>query len=198
MPTSVTLDPVASALATIRAHFAAEIPALTWRRGIQELGIDQEGSAPEGSLIAIARDWEELPPTKVASLGANLYLFKVAQLRITAQLDLWAPYRIGLDLFGPFIDEVWHNRLPWKGGLELPSAHYFDRPLTASKSGAGIDDRDPDAVARGSWQKTYTLEILTDLVVKATVPTATLITFELSTQLGPDTAQEPDFLVPPP
>ena len=27
---------------------------------------------------------------------------------------------------------------------------------------------------------------------------ATLITFELSTQLGPDTVQEPDHLVPPP
>ncbi len=195
MATSVTLDPLASALATIRAHFGTEIPALVWKRGIQELGISQSGSGIEGSLIALTRDWEELAPVKVETVGGTTHLFKVAQLRIMAQLDLWAPYRVGLDLLGPQLDEVWHNRLPWKGGLELASAHYYDRPLTISKSGGGVDARDPDDVAQGSWHKTYTLEILSDLVVKATVPIASLITFELSTQLGPDTFTEPDFLI---
>ena len=198
MATLVTLDPVASALASIRAHFVAEIPTAVIKRGIQELGIDETGDAVEISLVELSRDWEELPPTLVDTLSGVLRLYKVAQLRVSAQLDLWAPYRVSQDIFGPLVEKAFYNRLPWKGGLELPSAHYYDRPLTISKAGAGINQRDPDSVAQGSWQKTYTLEILTDLVVEVEVPFANLITFELSTQLGPDTVTEPDLLVPAP
>lgn len=199
MASIVTLDPVASALETILTHFKTQIPALVVKRGIQELGNDQLGSGPEISLVEISREWEELSPTVVNEVPLNAIIstvtWKVAQLRIVAQMDAFMSYRVAHDVIGPALDSAFYNRLPWKGGLELLSNWYHDRPLTISKAGAGINQRDPGEVAQGSWERRWELEILTDLVVVGQSPTIQEIAIALSTQLGPDTVTDPDLLI---
>ncbi len=199
MASSIILDPVAAALTAVRDHFTASIPGLRVVRGIQELGIDQTGAAPEMSMVELTRDWEELTPTEVdkatTAPGVALATWKVAQLRIQAQIDFWTPYRVAQDLFGPLIEAAFYNRLPQQGGLFLDSFHYHGRPLVISRVGAGINQRDSQDVAQGSWRRTWTLEILTDLVVQTSLPIASEILIDLSTQLGPDTVTEPDLSI---
>lgn len=195
MATVITLDPIASALESFRDHIEATAPGGTLaRRGIQELGNAQAGDVSEYSLEMISREIEHLIPTAVdiGSQGAQVDVqWKVAQLRLRIQMDLWAPYRILQDIFGPSTEGLFYNRLPHQGGLHLVSTHYFDRPLTIT-AGAGVDIRDSQAVAEGSWQRRWDVEILTDLVVVSKLPKMSEILISLSTQLGPDIVAEPD------
>ena len=203
MPSSITLDPVASALESIRAHFVAGLPGTDCVRGPQEFPEDYAGDVQILSLIEISREWEELPPVEVetvaASPSSSTVTYKVAQIRLRAQLDIWAPYRFHQDLFGPVVGALFHNRVPWQSGLFLASTHYHDRPLSVSQLGGAITQRDPEDVAEGIWRRTWDLEILTDLVLKLTnQPTLVDVRMLLSTELGPDILTEPDYIVPAP
>ena len=126
MPTIITLDPIASALESFRAHLEASLPGTLARRGIQELGNPQLGSGPEYSIEMISREIELLIPTPVdiGSQGALVDVqWKVAQLRFTAQLDLWVPYRFTQDLLGDPTEGLFYNRLPHQGeGAQLLGA----------------------------------------------------------------------------
>ena len=198
MAASITLPPIESALETFRLHVVAQLPGSTVRRGIQELGEDQLGDAAEFSIVPISREVEYIVPTEVDRVDAAptaTVTWKVAQLRFTAQLDFWVPYRVLSDLAsGPIIENLFYNRIPHQGGLTLMSNWYFDRPITVT-AGAGIPIVDATAVQEGSWQKRWEVEFLTDLVVVAPIPIAAEIQIALSTQLGPDTVAEPDRII---
>ena len=193
------LDPVGSALDSIAAHFQGLLPGLEYIRGPQEFPVTAQVAPGVVSLVAIDRQWEEMPTTEVGPgrlSGTTLY--KVAQLTIRGQMDLWLPYRVTASVIAAFQEQQFHNRLPQKAGLELESIGYWSRPLTVHKVGGSIDQRSPDDAIEGLNRRTWDLEILTDLVVPAAVPEAVSVSLLLTTELGPDTVVEPDYTVPAP
>lgn len=207
MATSLPYDPVASALEAVSAHILTLLPTAISIRGPEEFPGDYAGGLVF-SIVELSREWEEVTPTEVSRLTiaqTNSTLYKVAQLRLRAQVKMWTDYRFIQDVIGGAVESggltlesMWHNRLPWKGGLELVSEWYHQRPLTIT-AGAGISEQDPDNVGDGMWRRIWDLDILTDLVARdLNSPIAETIIFELSTELGPDTVTEPDFPVPAP
>lgn len=209
MATSIPYDPVASALEAVRAHIKAHIPGAVSVRGPEEFPESYSGGVVF-SVVELSRGWAAMmTPAEVdrTDLGptAARVVWRVAQLEIAAQVTLWADYRFIQDILAGAVESggavgtsMWHNRLPWKVGLELASEEYHGRPLTI-EAGGGIAQRDPDDVVEGMWRRTWDLDILTDLVATSlSIPVAEEIVLLLSTELGSDIVTEPDFEVTAP
>lgn len=198
MATVIVLDPVASAMESFLLHVRNTFPGtVNTARGIRELGNFQKGDEIQQSIEMIAREIEYISPTSVdiGTQGAQVDVqWKVAQLRFTAQFDLWTPSRVFQDISGPDVEDLFYNRLPHQGGLHILSNWYHDRPIIVT-AGAGVDVRDSNAVVEGSWQKRWELSFLTDLIVISKLPKATEIRISLSTELGPDIVAEPDLII---
>lgn len=209
MATLLPYDPVPAALEAVAAHIKSRFPDAVSIRGPEEFPEDYDGGVVF-SIVELSLEREDLmAPSLVdqnntTDISADP-LYKMAQLTIRAQVTMWTDYRFTQAAQGGVVEgggalqkSLWHNRLPRKGGLDLTSDLYHDRPLTIT-AGGGVAEQDPDEVADGMWRRVWDLVILTDLVARQIgAPRAAEIIIELSTELGPDTVQEPDLTIPAP
>jgi len=97
----VAIDPIAAACDAIAAHLTT-ISGLTAQRGWPEHGVEASIASGAG-LLAVApgpAKYERCSPRAVdtaVSAPNVLVTYRIAWLRIEAQLDLWAPYRATRD-----------------------------------------------------------------------------------------------------
>jgi hypothetical protein len=185
---------IPAALDAIALHFGSLPGIASALRGWPEDRVGFDPSA--GPVVSVVRLLDSSAPTAPYALedGPDP-LYKLADVQITAQLDLWTAYRSQHDDAARVVSEGLHNRLPLRHGLYLTSTGYHDRPLTCwSTEGVPVD---PDRAAdEGMWRTRWTLTVQTDQVQRATVPTLTTATIRPTITAQGQTAPEPDYPIP--
>lgn len=181
------IDPVDSALDAVATYFAGIAGVAAARRGWPEHPTDLDLSAgPAVTVTRIGDRRTEVSPGLVSA--SPPWLWRVAELRITAQLDLWAAYRAQRDVAGVVVEDALHNDLPFRHGLYLFTADYHGRPLTITASdGRSIDEA--KGVVEGEWRRMWMLEVVTDLVQATDTPSQSTVTLRTTA----DDETEPDF-----
>lgn len=172
----MTIGPIHAAMDAIAAYYDAKgITALSSFRGWPEYQKDLDLiNISALSIIPGARaEIEQIQPTEVCRVDGTppdvLITYRVAWLKIHAQMDLWCSHRSKRDDLSALVLDGFPNTLPQANHLELLSTGYHGRPLTVTMRELGPLD-DPDKVTRGEWRQTWDLDIETDLVVDSTHP----------------------------
>jgi hypothetical protein len=190
----MAIDPVAAAADAIAAYLQANVTGLTARRGWPEGNVELDlGAGPVAAVTPGPREDTPCSPREVDRTGSGTLTltYRVAELDITAQLDVWAAYRAVRDDTVAAIEAKLHNRLPFQPGLWLTSTGYFNRPLTIESRRISVPDSEDTAPA-GEWRATWELRIRSDLVVQTTKPEIVTTTLRTSTDLSNITVTEPD------
>lgn len=183
-----TIDPVAAAQDAIAAYFADAIEGMTCRRGWPEANVSLDLAS--GPLLTVTPGPVERTPTQPIEVdredsddGALLVTYRVAWVRIRAQLDLWAAHRSKRDDMAALVEAALDNDMPRAPGLTLTSSSYHGRRLHAVARALTPQDS-ADGAPRGEWRQTWELTIDTDIVARATLPATATIEFETTTDLG--------------
>lgn len=192
MSATANPDPTGAALDALAAWFSQKVPDLTARRGWPG---DNRAADPAGALLTVtpagAGDVEACAPRSLGTLPDGQRLYRIAELLLPAQLDLWAPYPAVRDRFAREIEARLHNGLPLRSGLWLTSG-FYDRPLTVTARRAGHRDDEAAGPGIGLWRAVWEVEIRTDLVVPAATPTLATATLRLTPELVGVALPEPD------
>ena len=172
------LGPEDAACEELAAYFGALAGIAAGRRGWPEHPQDLDltvGPVVTATLIESRR--VPVPPGLLTDASA----YRVAELAIDVQLDLWCAYRAERDTAGRAIEDAFHNRLPLRSGLRLTARAYHDRPLVAT-AGNGRNTDEPDAATAGEWRRTWLLTVATDEIRVVAVPTQDTITVQPTVQ----------------
>jgi hypothetical protein len=156
------------ALERLAAYFATLTGIVEGKRGWPEHPEDLDLSAGPVVTVTYVDERRQLIAPWPLDTGPQV-TWKVADLVIEAQLDLWAAYRAQRDASAEVLEAGLHNRIPWQHGLWLELADYHGRPVTVTAS-AGRNVEDDAAAEVGEWRRRWTLSVVTDLVVVATTP----------------------------
>lgn len=183
-----TIDPVASALDTIAAHYLSEVGDLSralrgWPEHNQDLKL---GDGPVLALT-LAQESRTLVSPRQVDQDGDLVTYKIGMLRMQVQMDLWANYRAVRDKTGALVLAASHNRVPYQPGLFLTQGSFYSRPLNCTLGDARYDDA-PNGVSKGIWRMRWDMEVVTDVVVQATVPQLQELNLELALTVGSQTA----------
>lgn len=193
----MAIDPVAAALDAVVAYLTGlGITGLTARRGWPEanveLDIDQTKHVvavlPAGKPTVRLVSPKSIDQTGSGTLTVT---YRVGEIEVPAQLDLWCAYRAQRDEVVAAIEARLHNKLPFLPGLWLTSTGYHSRPLVVDVVFAGTDDEQDDA-AVGEWRATWDVTIRSDLVADATHPELAIVALRLETELDSITITEAD------
>ena len=95
--------------------------------------------------------------------------WKTADLKIGAQLDLWAAYKAQADDAAGLIQAGFHDDIPLRAGLHLTQADYFGRSVSA-ELGRGRRTNGPLSASEGEWRRTWDVQIWCAEVVQADTP----------------------------
>lgn len=194
----MAVDLIESAMQAVASHFATT--------DVVYLGasttLDSRVGWPEKD---VKFDFAVGPVLTVTSLGAQrVYhsphllrdgpppiLWKIADVTISAQLDLWAPHRGVRDDAARAVELKWHSRMPQTPGLFLTQPDYFDRPLhLLHTEGRNLDDG-LDA-SMGEWRRMWEVSIDASECVETSTPQQ--LAYILRLTQGASTPQ--DFLIP--
>lgn len=164
------VDPTDSALDAVAAYFGGLTGIASAQRGFPEHAASLDLRAGPVATITFVDD-QRTPVSPGLLNTAKPFLWRTAELRVVAQLDLWAPYRAQRDAAARIIEAALDNDLPFRTGLYLASAGYHGRPLTVTASASDGRNIDEDAAAtEGEWRRMWTLEVITDLVAETDTP----------------------------
>lgn len=195
----MAIDPIAAACDAIAAHLTT-ITGLTARRGWPEHGVEASIASGAG-LLAVTPgpvQYERCAPRSVdATVSApNVTVtYRIAWLRIEAQLDLWAPYRAVRDDLVAAVEAKAANSLPNHSDLRLTSTGYYSRPLTVELDQMTPEDGGANT-ERGVFRQTWRAVISTDLVAQATHPQLLRADLELTNTLGGIDVEETTSITP--
>jgi len=204
-----TIDPRPALLDALVTHLTTQLAALSAEtdangealvgievlRGWPEHALESDiGTKPELAVTAGNATIEPCAPDSVdnADQGDGTYVtqYRVGYLRVTVQLDLWCGYRVQRDAYGHQVEAALHNQVPFARGLWLQSTGYYSRPITAHVTDSRLED-DGQSSPRGQWRQTWTLDVLTDVVVEASHPILQQVDVDISTELAGVTVVEP-------
>ncbi len=164
----MAIDPIASCIDALATHLTTALGASASAvlRGWPESGVelDLDGAAVV-AITAIAEERAEVAPRVVETSGTT-YTYKVAELTVRLQIDVWARHRAVLDAMGPTLRAAFSNALP-RAGLWLTQSDYYSRPVCYFME-AGALDLDGDSAAQGEWRRTYSVTATTDEVASTT------------------------------
>lgn len=173
MPT----DPSVSAATAIAAHFAANVTytfdgvaaALPTVVGWPEFNEDHDiSAAPVVSITPISDQASYHPPYTIdAAATVN---WKVADLTMVMQVDLWAPYKSLRDTLSEALGVAFHNDIPHRSGLYLTHADYYDRPITARFSEERRWGSDAMTPSRAHWRSMWTCRVMSAKIIQAATP----------------------------
>lgn len=195
----MAIDPIAAACDAIVAHLTT-ITGLTARRGWPEHGVEADITSGAG-LLAVTpgpAQYERCSPRSVDTTVAapNVTVtYRIAWLRIEAQLDLWAPYRAVRDDLVALVEAKAANSLPNHSDLRLTSTGYYSRPLTVELDRMQSEDSSGNS-ERGTWRQTWRAVITTDMVAQATHPQQLQVDAILTTGLDGIDVEETTSITP--
>lgn len=187
----MAIDPIASALDAIVTHLDTEVATLaSVLRGWPEHRVDLDLSGgPVVAVVAGEAPEERINPIVLGSAddgdGGLVVTYKVANLVIPVQIDVWAAYRSQLDDAVAAIDAALANQVPATSSLWLTQANYYGRPLSGTVTGFRRAD-DAETAELGQWRATWNLEVVTDKVAQTTHPTITRIVTTITAQIAED------------
>jgi len=186
----MAIDPVASALDALVTHLGTALGgSYTVLRGWPEHNTDLDLSGgPTVSVVAGEPTETRISPYLLGTAdelddedeetGNLVATYKVANLEIPVQIDVWAAYRESLDSAMLAVGEALENQAPLSSGLWLTQSDYYSRPLSFDVTGSRRPD-DADAAAVGEWRGTFLLRCSASRVAQRTWPKATEITSSL-------------------
>jgi hypothetical protein len=119
---------------------------------------------------------------------AGTATYRVGEIDIPAQIDLFAPYRSQRDAQGYTLGQA---LLPVDGRLHLTSTGYHNRPLDLLAESDGTED-DGDTAKRGEWTQRWSVLIRSDLVATTTRAELAIATLRATTDLSGVLLTEPD------
>lgn len=164
-------------LDAIVAYFTTALalasPAITTKKGWPDGDAPLELESGPVLTVTLTSSEEELCSPADVDVDGSTVTYRVGYLTSRVQLDLWCAYRVQREDAGLLVQQAMHNRLPHTTGLWIDSANYFDRPLSIDITGTKTFDEGTDPAAVGEWRCSWDLEVLTDLVLDATVPQQT-------------------------
>lgn len=183
------IDAVSSALeAAARYVLDRTRPAVARAfRGWPEHQADLDLSS--GPVVTIVASNVEDTACSPAFLEGTV-IVRTGYLKITAQLDLWAPYRHQLDVAARAVQEALDAGAPWQAGADVVSEGYHDRPVHIERDSGRYLDLDR-AAAEGEWRRSWTLILTTDTVLDTGLPTQDEVTLVATV----DGLEEPDELI---
>lgn len=164
------IDPIAAATNAIVAYFAAELPGVRVRRGWPESNVDFDLDA--GPILTVTPAGRPtLDPCHPVTIGDDgnappNFLYRVGDLKFSAQLDLWCEYRATRDELTYAVAGKLHNQIAFHSGIWVDSSEYHNRPLRIDADSVEIGD-ETDTAPSGEWRQTWSLTISTDMVVQA-------------------------------
>ena len=164
------MQSVADHLGTLQTLFKGQQVALVARVGWPEkdIALDMR-DGPVVTITHIATERKKHNPCQVSPPGPPPVQWKIADVVITAQVDLWAGHRGVRDDAARVIDAGWHNRMPQQPGLFLDHTDYFNSPLTAELSdGQNVDDAQDGSV--GEFRRTWSVSIESSEIVETQTP----------------------------
>jgi len=157
--------------ATVQVAYNGVTGPLRVRRGWNE---DTESySTVDGPVAAVTAIGEPRASYHVpftAERAATPFTWKVADLDISLQLDLWAPHRHTRDVVAEAVGRALHNDIPHRGGLYLTHSDYYGRPLTIHAEGGRSLDQDNLTPSAAEWRTMWTLRAESAKVVQAATP----------------------------
>lgn len=194
----MTINPVASAMDALVAHLLSTLDFTTLPSGFQTATVRRgwpEGDVTlnmsTGPVLAVTgsqADEERIAPYTVdvgaAVAGVRSVAYKIANVTIPMQLDLWVPYRAMRDDAVPLVEAAFFNQLPGSAGLWLTQSDYHGRPLGFEiMSGPRYTD-EADQAQTGEWRATWSITCTTDKVAITSHPDLTQIDTTTTTTTG--------------
>lgn len=189
----MALSAIDSAMKTIATYLATLDGISRAVRGWPERGTLNLGAGPVCTVTYVSHKSVWMPPVPLNDpVGPdNLVTYKVAELEILAQLDIWAGYRAQRDVAWETVEAGLHSEIPLVSCLWLNQVDYHNRPISVeADEGRSMDDQEEAQV--GIFRSMYTLTIQTDQVVEATTPAQA--SYVLRTTV--DGVTEPDLEIP--
>lgn len=173
--------------ANVTATYNGVAESLRVEQGWAENNKDVDLTRPFAVVTHLSEIRHEHYPYLLNCSGPPPYKWHVADLLLTAQLDLFAPYRRTRAEVGELIRQNLHNDMPHRVGLFLNSADYFNSQITVH-SERGRDSQMAPQAQVGEWRRTWDLDIACSEIVTTDTPTLASVLLRLRTSdtLPPD------------
>jgi len=194
------IDPVAALVEHLAQYLQEQDGISLALRGWPERREDLDLShGPVVSVTPVEHRYTWCAPVPVAEAddddGGLLVTYRLADLAIVVQLDLWCAHRAVRDQARQTIETALHTELPHVPGLELELPMYFGQVANVlPDTGRALDDA--DAVATGEWRQRWVLACDLGLVAQGRTPAQALIKIRTTTQLAGVSLTEPDVEIP--
>lgn len=171
------VEPAVSAADSMVAHLAATVEVtydgvtgpLRVVRGWGEDNQDYDlTSGPVASVTPIStRSDYHTPYTIDRAATVN---WKVADLDITLQMDLWAPNRYTRDEVAELMTRALSNDVPYRPELYLTHADYYGRPICVIASDRRVYNSDRMTPSVAEWRCVWDLRVQSGLIIQAATP----------------------------
>lgn len=175
------IDVAQSAAQALADHLASSVVVtyngvtgpLRVRRGWNE---DTEAySLSDGPVAAVTAtgipvaSWHAPANFERAPAG-GLFSWKVADLQIQIQLDVWAPHRATRDRVAFAVDQALHNDVPYRGGLYLTQPDYYGRSVHFHADPPHNHEQDSLTPSAAEWRTTWALRAECAKIIQAATP----------------------------
>ncbi len=170
-------DPAVSAAQTIAAHFAATVSytfdgttaAVPTVVGWPEFNTEYDvTAAPLVSVTPISDQSSYHTPFTIDA--APTVNWKVADMVMEMQIDLWSPYKALRDELSEALGRAFSNDIPMRSGLYLNHVDYYDRPITAHFSPERRWRSDGMTPSRAYWRSMWGCRVMGARIIQAATP----------------------------
>lgn len=193
-------DPVDNAIRALVDHFAAN--AVVTYNGVTapfrifvgwaETNQDVDLRTPFGVVTYFSEERQEHNPYLLNCDGPPPFRWHVADIKVAAQLDIFCPFRETRAEVGEVIRRNMHDDVPFRPGLHLTSADYYNSQITVH-SGRARDSQFAGQAQVGEWRRTWDLTISCSEIVETNTPALSEVVLRVapSVTLPPETTTIP-------
>lgn len=178
-------DIAASAANAIAAHLSAltvefrgaEVPLrarVGWPQKDTALDLS---CGPIVTITPMRTERSTHPPSLVEGPGPP-FLWRVADLTIEVQVDLFAPHAVVREHAARVIQHAWHSHIPYGTGVHLCHMGYHDLEFY-SELGTGRDDTDPLSASEAEFRRIWQATIATGEYHETDTPAQAPMTLDL-------------------
>lgn len=181
-----TLDIQAAAVRTLAAYFDTALPALDadflpcvegWPEWEEER-VDTTGPFVSITPVRAGVAWHTPVTHAQSNTSATeaLVTYRLADVDLTLQVDLWDPYKERLHERAYLVEQAYHNDLPYSSGLILTATDHLDSRLSVYLAQEVRRVATTMSAKAGEQRKTWVLRAHMDMLVQATSPRQAQIT----------------------